>query len=83
MEHERLALVAGARPIDPNAVGFDIDETWEALGRLDADRAAVLVLRFGEDLNQGEIGEIVGASAATVRSRTRRALNDPRKELER
>ena len=83
MEHERLALVAGARPIDSDDAGFDIDETWEALGRLDTDRAAVLVLRFYEDLSHAEIGEIVGASAATVRSRTRRALNDLRKELER
>ncbi len=60
-----------------------IDETWRALGRLDPDRAAVLVLRFYEDLPYAEIGAIVGASAATVRSRTRRALADLREELER
>jgi RNA polymerase sigma factor (sigma-70 family) len=83
MEQERLTLVAGNRPVDPGAGAFDIDETWEALGRLDPDRAAVLVLRFYEDLSHAEIGAIVGASAATVRSRTRRALQDLRKELER
>jgi RNA polymerase sigma factor (sigma-70 family) len=83
MERERIALVADARPIDDGVAGFDIDETWEALGRLDPDRAAVLVLRFYEDLSHAEIGQIVGASAATVRSRTRRALHDLRKELER
>jgi RNA polymerase sigma factor (sigma-70 family) len=83
MERERIALVADARPIDDGVAGFDIDETWEALGRLDPNRAAVLVLRFYEDLSHAEIGQIVGASAATVRSRTRRALHDLRKELER
>lgn len=82
MERERLTLVAGQRS---SAAGAEpvIDETWEALGRIAPDRAAVLVLRFYEDLSFAEIGRIVGASAATVRSRNRRALADLRKELER
>ncbi len=82
METERLTLLPGRRvgALHDEPV---IDETWDALGRIAPDRAAVLVLRFYEDASYAEIGRIVGASAATVRSRTRRALADLRKELER
>ena len=61
----------------------DVDETWEALGRLDPDRRAVLVLRYYENLRHGEIAELLGCPTATVRSRTRRALKDLQKELAR
>lgn len=83
METERLTLLPGRRIGGGDDAEPVIDETWEALGRIAPDRAAVLVLRFYEDLSHAEIGRIVGASAATVRSRTRRALADLRKELER
>jgi RNA polymerase sigma factor (sigma-70 family) len=59
------------------------DETWAALGRLAPERRAVIVLRFYEDLDFGRIGELLACSAATARSRTRRALADLRKELSR
>ncbi|MEO9222776.1 MAG: sigma-70 family RNA polymerase sigma factor [Mycobacteriaceae bacterium] len=78
MEQERLALVPEPLPI---VDGFDIDETWSALGRIAPDRAAVLILRFYEDLDYSQIGEIVDCSAATVRSRVRRGLTDLRKEI--
>jgi RNA polymerase sigma factor (sigma-70 family) len=61
----------------------EIDETWEALGRLDPARRAVLVLRYYEHLRHREIAEVLGCPAATVRSRTRRALKDLRQELNR
>jgi RNA polymerase sigma factor (sigma-70 family) len=61
----------------------EVDETWEALGRLDPDRRTVLVLRYYEQLRHHEIAELLGCPAATVRSRTRRALKDLRKELAR
>jgi RNA polymerase sigma factor (sigma-70 family) len=61
----------------------EVDETWEALGRLDPDRRVVLVLRYYERLRHGEIAELLGCPASTVRSRTRRALKDLRKELAR
>lgn len=83
MEAERLTLLPGRGPGGGNGAEPVVDETWDALGRIAPDRAAVLVLRFYEDLSHAEIGSIVGASAATVRSRTRRALADLRKELER
>jgi DNA-directed RNA polymerase specialized sigma24 family protein len=43
----------------------------------------VLVLRFYEDLDFGRIGELLGCSAATARSRAHRALAELRKELSR
>jgi RNA polymerase sigma factor (sigma-70 family) len=61
----------------------EVDETWEALGRLDPDRRVVLVLRYYEHLRHAEIAELLGCPAATVRSRARRALKDMRRELAR
>ena len=59
------------------------DEMWEALGRLRPERRAVLVLRFYEDMSHEQIGRVLRCSAATVRSRARRALADLRKEIDR
>jgi RNA polymerase sigma factor (sigma-70 family) len=61
----------------------EVDETWAALARLDPGRRAVLVLRYYEQLRHEEIAELLGCPPATVRSRTRRALKDLRKELDR
>lgn len=61
----------------------EIDETWDVLQRLDPDRRAVLVLRYYERLRHREIAELLGCPVATVRSRTRRALKDLKKELTR
>lgn len=81
METERLALVPPVDAANARGDAYEVDETWAALGRLKPERAVVLVLRFYEDLSYASIAELVGASAATVRSRTRRALKDLRKEL--
>ena len=79
MEAQRLTLVAadGRRVRDEH----EVDETWDAIGRLRPERAEVLVLRFYEDLDHREIGRIVGCSAGTARSRLRRALADLKEEL--
>lgn len=77
MEHDRLVRVGPPEPSDTP----EIDETWEAVGRLRPERRLVLVLRFYEHLRHEEIAQMLGCSAATVRSRTRRALADLRKEL--
>jgi RNA polymerase sigma factor (sigma-70 family) len=80
LERRRLAVASGGE--DPTAGPPEPpDETWAALGRLAPERRAVIVLRFYEDLDFGRIGELLACSAATARSRTRRALNDLRKEL--
>jgi RNA polymerase sigma factor (sigma-70 family) len=77
MEAQRLALMEA--PVTDD--GFEIDETWSALGRLRPERGTVLVLRYYADLSYLDIARALGCSAATARSRTRRALSDLRKEL--
>jgi RNA polymerase sigma factor (sigma-70 family) len=78
MEQQRLTIVgAGHRGVGEP----ELDETWAALGNLRHDRRAVLVLRFYEDLSHKQIAEVLGCPPATVRSRTRRALADLRKQL--
>ena len=81
MERDRLARVGVDQRLTVDAP--ELDETWDALGRLAPDRRAVLVLRFYEGLRHGEVADLLGCSPATVRSRTRRALADLRKELDR
>ena len=61
----------------------EIDETWDALRRLQPDRRAVLVLRYYENLRHSEIADLLECPTATVRSRTRRALSDLQRELAR
>jgi RNA polymerase sigma factor (sigma-70 family) len=78
MERRRLT-VAGAG--QPRAGEPEVDETWDALGRLRPERRTVLVLRFYEDMSHAQIARIMGCPTATVRSRTRRALADLREEM--
>lgn len=78
MERERTLRVVRSESVGT----IEPDETWDAIGRLRPDRAAVLVLRFYEDLEHREIARILNCPTATVRSRLRRALSDLRKELE-
>lgn len=84
MEGRRLAVVGGRRLAGQRHASdvTEIDETWEALGRLRPERRTVLVLRFYEDLSHQQIGDLLGCPAATVRSRVRRALSDLREEIE-
>lgn len=80
-EMERMRVAQLPRPVDAHVA--DPDDTWQAIGCLRPERAAVLVLRFYQDLSNREIAHILDCPEATVRSRTRRALADLRKELER
>ncbi|HEY7069235.1 MAG TPA: sigma-70 family RNA polymerase sigma factor, partial [Acidimicrobiales bacterium] len=68
LERDRLAVVGG----EDRGVGAEapeVDEMWDALGRLAPERATVLVLRYYADLAYDEIAGILGCSAATARSR--------------
>ena len=78
MEHDRLQRLD--EPLDPEQ---EPDELWDAIGRLDPDRRAVLVLRYYEDLSYEQIAEVVGCPVGTVRSRLNRGVADLRKEIER
>jgi len=80
MEQHRLTVVGADRCTGAEP---ELDEAWAALGRLTAERRNVLVLRYYADLAYESIGELLGCSAATARSRARRALADLREELER
>jgi RNA polymerase sigma factor (sigma-70 family) len=80
MERDRLTRVGGGQLAAVEAP--ELDETWLALGRLPVERRTVLVLRFYAQMRSPEIAELLGCSAATVRSRVRRGLTDLRKELD-
>ena len=73
-----------AGTLDPGVLGEpELDETWAAIGQLRQERQTVLVLRFYEDMAHRDIADLLGCSTATVRSRTRRALADLRREVSR
>lgn len=57
------------------------DEMWDALAQLDPRRRAAVVLRFYEDLPDGEIAVLLGCRPATVRTLIHRAMRDLRREL--
>lgn len=50
------------------------DEMWQMLHALPRAQRSVLVLRYYEDLDDGEIAELLGCTASTVRSNAARAL---------
>jgi RNA polymerase sigma-70 factor (sigma-E family) len=50
------------------------DSLWQTLATLPRRQRAVLVLRFYEDLDDEEIGRLLGCSAGTVRSHASRGL---------
>ncbi|MDD9371705.1 MAG: sigma factor-like helix-turn-helix DNA-binding protein [Acidimicrobiales bacterium] len=77
---ERLLAVIGEPPATGDPV---VDTMWDAIGRLDLDRRAVVVPRYWADLPHAEIAEILGCAVATVRTRLHRALDDLRKETDR
>lgn len=52
----------------------ELGEIWQRLRALPARQRAVLVLRYYEDLADGEIAARLGISQATVRSQASRAL---------
>jgi RNA polymerase sigma-70 factor (ECF subfamily) len=75
---ERLSHVAGLVRAARTPQELDVAS---ALQLLSAQDQAILVLRYVEDRPSDEVGRMMGMPAATVRTRTRRALNSLRKEL--
>lgn len=78
-----LAVMVTA-PDDPQAAAIHNDEVaraWEAIDRLPPERRRVLVLRFVEELNSREIGQILGRTEAGVRVLIHRALRAVERDL--
>lgn len=72
-----------ARPSQADHAGesAERDLIWGWLAKLPRRQRAVLVLRYYEDLPDGEIAEILGCAVGTVRSSISRALAALRAEL--
>jgi RNA polymerase sigma-70 factor (sigma-E family) len=62
------------------AVG-EREELWAALGRLSERQRAAIVLRFYEDLSEGQVAEILGCRPGTVKSLVSRGLEAMRDEI--
>jgi RNA polymerase sigma-70 factor (sigma-E family) len=65
---------AHAHGPDATAQIDDRDELWQALGRLPRRQQAVVVLRYFEDLTEGQTADALGVSTGTVKSQTSKAL---------
>lgn len=72
------AQVVAADHADASA---ERDRVWGMLSRLPRRQRAALVLRYYEDLPDGEIAEVLGCAVGTVRSSISRALSTLRAEL--
>lgn len=59
----------------------EIDETWDAVGRLPARQRAVVALRYWDDLSEAEIADALGWPTGTVKSTLHRALKRLKKEI--
>ncbi|MFI7333368.1 RNA polymerase sigma factor [Micromonospora aurantiaca (nom. illeg.)] len=68
-------------PTDHAQSAVDRDQVRSWLSRLPRRQRAALVLRYYEDLPDGEIAEILGCAVGTVRSSISRALATLRAEL--
>ena len=66
-------------PPPPEPDPADRDEVWALVRSLPPRQRAVVVLRFYEGLNPGEVADIMGCSTGTVASQTNRAITALRK----
>ena len=65
----------------PTALTPEIDETWQQLKKLSADRRAAIVLRFYEDLAVAEIAEVMDKPIGTVKSLLHRGMAELKASL--
>lgn len=68
-------------PERPPLAEPEMDDMWAAIGQLERPHQTVLVLRFYEDMSYRDIASLLGCTAATARSRARRALAALRHEV--
>ncbi len=70
---EALARKPGLSERDPQELVADREELRIALAHLNADQRRVIALRYGADLTEGEIAQVLGWPVGTVKSRLNRA----------
>ncbi|MET8151896.1 SigE family RNA polymerase sigma factor [Actinoplanes sp. NPDC049668] len=70
-----------AQPGDHADETAERDRVWSMLAGLPRQQRAALVLRYYEDLPDGDIAEVLGCAVGTVRSSISRALAALRTEL--
>jgi RNA polymerase sigma factor (sigma-70 family) len=70
-----------AVPFDHADESAERDRIWSMLAKLPRRQRAALVLRYYEDLPDGDIAEVLGCAVGTVRSSISRALVTLRTEL--
>jgi RNA polymerase sigma-70 factor (sigma-E family) len=58
----------------PESGAGDRDAVWTAVRALPPRQRAVIVLRYYEDLSEGEIADVLGCSRGTVKSQASHAL---------
>ncbi len=75
---DRVPDRAGSDDADAHA---DRDRLWRALLMLPPRQRAVIVLRFYEDLSEGEVATLLGCAVGTVKSHTARGLATLRSAL--
>lgn len=68
-----LTNLAGPRERDPQDTVAEREELRLALVRLKADQRRVIALRYGADLSEAEIAQVLGWPVGTVKSRLNRA----------
>ncbi len=79
-EYATDALPEHVTPGDAYAAVEHRDQLVRALRQLGRRQRAVLVLRYVEDLTDAQVADLMGCSAATVRSQASRALATIRAE---
>jgi RNA polymerase sigma factor (sigma-70 family) len=79
--HRHRAVVERTPLPRPEAAVSEPDELFDALARLSWRKQTALILRFHLDLTEQDIATALGCRPSTVRSITRRALAELRKDL--
>jgi RNA polymerase sigma factor (sigma-70 family) len=68
--------------VEPPPLPPEMEDVWQALGRIPAKRREALVLRYYADLPTDEVARLLDTRPATARSLIRRGLESLKKELE-
>jgi RNA polymerase sigma-70 factor (sigma-E family) len=82
-ERERIILrrQPDAEAIEPDTSADDRDELWSVMKRLPYRQRAVLVLRYWDDLSEGQIAELMRCSPRAVNALLSRAKENLRNSI--